>query len=178
MPHVPTAPAGVRFWARLDSFHCECPACGQVLIARRESRRQIPKIKRRSIQYDPIASRLTCPACRRVFGVGLLLWPLRAGGRSSMHKIPADHKPTRRQLRQLAQYSYGIWTTEIKRQGEALNLAIDAECTCPELDGGWRESCPVHGWARWEEEQRQIPDPPPLVLPDDDEPDEPDEPKS
>lgn len=144
MPHAPSAPPGTRFFARVDRFHCECPACGQLIVAHKDKNVQhlTAGRKRRGTMYNPISSTLYCPRCRAAYGVGLLLWPLRRGG--GKRTVPADHQPTRRQLRELSQYSYGIWTTEIKAQGDELNIAIDQECSCPVL--GWRESCPVHGW--------------------------------
>lgn len=156
MPHVPTAPPGTRFFARVDRFHCECPSCGALIIAHKDGtigREHSALKRRRATQYNPITSQLTCPECRRTYGVGLLLWPLQKGIRKT--NLPADHQPTRRQLRQLAQYAYGIWALDVKRQGDSLNLAIDQECTCPQLEGGWRPNCPVHGWAAYEEFIRQ-----------------------
>lgn len=143
MPHVPKSPDGTRFFARVDRFHCECPACGTMIVAHKDGRLGVEHSaykRRRATQYNPIAAQLTCPGCRRVFGVGLILWPLQRGGRRAT--VPADHQPTRRELRALAGQAYGIWATEVKRQGAALNLAIDAECKCP--PGGWRGDCPVH----------------------------------
>lgn len=145
MPHVPSAPPGTRFFGRIDRFHCECPACGQIIVAAKDPGEVGPKLarlRRKQTAYNPITSVLYCPSCRMAFGVGLLLWPLRRG--ASPARIPADHRPTRRQLRELASKSYGIWTEEIKRQGDELNLAIDQECSCPEE--GWHAGCPVHGW--------------------------------
>ena len=147
MPHVPHAPEGTRFFARIDRFHCECPSCGTLIVAHKDPQVAVgsPRLRqRRGTLYNPITSVLYCPGCHRAYGVGLMLWPLRRGGGAK--RIPADHQPTRRQMRALAQYAYGIWATEIRRQGDELNIAIDQECSCPE--GGWRESCPVHGWAQ------------------------------
>jgi len=147
MPHSPTAPAGTRFFARIDKFHCECPACGALIIAHKDGAigMQHSSFKRRrATQYNPMTSVLYCPKCRTAFGIGLLAWPIRSG--SGKHRIPADHQPTRRELRQLAQYAYGIWADEIKKQGDSLNIAIDQECTCPQGEGGWAPACPVHGW--------------------------------
>ena len=158
MPHQPTAPPGSRFFGRIDKFHCECPNCGQLIVAAKDPKLEShsPRLKRRrGTLYNPISSTLYCPGCRMGFGVGLLLWPLGRSGRK--HAIPSDHKPTRRQLRDLAQYSYGIWTAEIKRQGDTLNIAVDQECSCPE--GGWREHCPVHGWAQYLQQHGEGEDP-------------------
>ena len=148
MPHTPTAPSGTRFFGRIDSFHCECPACGQIIVAHKDQRLQTPlllKQRHRQTQYNPLTAVLYCPSCTRAFGVGLLLWPIKRG--DPTRRIPADHRPTRRQMRQLAQYAYGIWVQEPIRQGDDLNIAIDQECICPRKVGGWAPACPVHGWA-------------------------------
>ena len=102
--------------------------------------------RRRATQYNPITSILVCPVCRRSYGVGLVLWSLSRGGTG--REIPADHNPTRRELAQLGLYgAYSLWGREVKRQGDELNLAIDAECSCPRRRRGWDEHCPIHGWA-------------------------------
>lgn len=157
MPHVPEAPAGSRFFARIDRFHCECPACGALIVAHKDPsvRTSSPAMtKRRRTLYNPIMSIVTCPSCRRAFGVGLMLWSLGRGGPG--RRVPADHQPTRRQLRELASYSYGVWAAEIKRQGDELNIAIDQECCCPRSEGGWAPRCPVHGWEQVKRQQAEI----------------------
>lgn len=157
MPHESTAPAGTRFFARLDRFHCECPSCACLIVAAKDPNQTPARLRRmgaRLTTYNPLTSTLYCPRCRRSFGVGLLLWPIQRGGRK--HQIPADHQPTRRQLRDLAQYAYGIWADEVKKQGDALNVAVDQACTCPQEEGGWAPRCPVHGWERHLERQRAL----------------------
>jgi hypothetical protein len=146
MPHTPTAPPGTRFFGRIDRFHCECPSCGTIIVAHKDttiSSQHRAFKQRRATQYNPITSVVYCPGCRRSFGVGLVLWPYRRGPHQA---IPADHQPTRREMRQLAQYSYGLWGLEIKKQGDELNIAIDEECCCPRTEGGYAMACPVHGW--------------------------------
>ena len=156
MPHQPSPPPGTRFFARLDQFHCECPACGAMILARKDGRiaqSHSAFKRRRGTLYNPITSVVYCPGCRRAFGCGLILWPLNA--HSGARKIPADHKPTRRQLSNLQQSAYGIWGLEIKKSGAELNIAVDQECTCPEPDG-WDPICPVHSWARAKAEQEAL----------------------
>lgn len=145
MPHVPKMPPGTRFFARIDRFHCECPSCGSLIVAAKdpgEKGRNLARLRRKLTTYNPITAVLYCPHCRKSYGVGLVLWPMHRG--SSPTRIPTDHQPTRRQMRELATKSYGIWTEEIKRQGDELNLAIDEPCSCPAE--GWHAGCPVHGW--------------------------------
>jgi len=145
MAHIPIAPPGIRFFGRVDRFHCECPACGHLIMADKEgTHTHIAPRRRQRTQYNPITARVSCPSCRRTFGVGLLLWSLKGG---SKHAIPADQIPTTEQARQMAQYgAVARWPAEVRRQGEALNRVIDSGCTCPQLEGGWRPTCPVHGW--------------------------------
>jgi hypothetical protein len=155
VPHQPTAPPGKRFFARIDRFHCECPACGHLLIARSDSARAFKdRLYRSATLYNPVLSRVRCPGCHTVYGVGLLLWPSPAG-RPKLGEIPLDHRPTRRQLATLRQYAYGIWAREPKRQGDELNVALDQECTCPQVEGGWAPGCPVHGWEQVEAFNRE-----------------------
>jgi hypothetical protein len=169
MPHVPHLPPSTRFFGRIDRFHCECPSCGQLIVAHKDPRilgALPPGISRRRTTYNPISSVLYCPGCGMAFGVGLLLWPLRRGG--GKHTVPADQQPTRRQQRELSQYMYGVWMAEARRQGSALNLAIDEDCTCPREEGGWRPGCPVHGWEAFMRRQATLDDPgPPPVPPED-----------
>jgi hypothetical protein len=162
MPHQPTAPPGIPFFARIDRFHCECPNCTTMIVAHKDptlSGAILERLKHGRTLYNPISSVLCCPKCRRTFGVGLLLWSIAPGGQRGF--APADHQPTRRQLAALAKYSYGIWVAEPKRQGEPFNVAVDGECTCPREAGGWRPSCPVHGWEAFEAGQAALDQEPP-----------------
>lgn len=164
MPHQPTSPPGPRFFGRVYAFDCECPRCGQLIIARDQSRsearlrKQMYKKLKGHTSYNPVLSRVRCGGCGRIFGVGLLFWPVkRPGGRARKPALlPEDHKPNRRQLAMLRQYSHGIWAEAITRQGDSLNVAVDLECSCPEEEGGWAPACPVHGWAQVEKEQARI----------------------
>lgn len=146
MPHQPDPPPGPRVFGRIDRFHCECPHCGTLLYAGKD-----PAVHRRHSTpppYNPLTSRLTCSGCQRVYGVGLLLWPMKPA-RSTGDPIPKDHQPTRRQMAQLRQYATAIWAEQQKRQGEALNVAVDQACGClPIALGGRDPFCPIHGWAK------------------------------
>jgi hypothetical protein len=160
MPHQPTSPPGTPFFGRIDKFHCECPNCATLIVAHKDPSLKtatLTRLKHGRTLYNPISSTLTCPQCRKTFGVGLLLWPIAPGGQRG--PIPSDHQPTRRQLVELAKYSYGIWAAEPRRQGEPFNVAVDGECTCPPR--GWRPSCPVHGWDAFEAGQKALDKEPP-----------------
>lgn len=165
MPQQPTAPLGIRFFARLDRFHCECPSCTALIVAdldpRRSRQRDIlaQRATRRRHKpgetsrqrvtadsahpYNPFTAVLTCPSCGRVWQAGLLLWSLPSGTRTPW-QAPPDTKPTRRQLAQLRAYAGGRWPWQAKRSGEEINVAVVAECLCPPPDG-WAPHCPVHG---------------------------------
>lgn len=146
MPHEPTAPEGIRFFGRIDKFHCECPCCGCIIVARGDMKlrdQRAAAMHRREFTYNPITSLLYCPRCRRGFGVGLLLWSMSPGG---VKKVPADQQPTLEQLYALRQYNVAIWGRRIRRSGDELNVVVDGECICPRAKGGFSQRCPVHGW--------------------------------
>jgi hypothetical protein len=150
-PRVPRVPPDtLRFFARIDRFTCECPRCGQIIQAHFD--RAIGQIRREQAEnkrparglrmtYNPLSSRLTCPQCRRTFGVGLLLYPVhpRATGRQ-----PVDTRPTYQQLMDIRQQAGGFFVHQPKRGADPVNLAVEAECSCPPR--GRRSDCPIHGW--------------------------------
>jgi hypothetical protein len=149
MPVSSRAPDGRKFFARIDAFHCECPHCGTLIVAMKQHAmkpQQLKVSRHRQTQFNPIRSVLYCPNqdCKRAFGVGLLLWTLGRGKPKAT--IPADHHPTRQQMAELASYNVGIWATEKKWQGDALNCAVLEECTCPVEEQGFAQDCPTHGW--------------------------------
>ena len=161
MPHEPTAPAGVRFFARIDRFHCECPSCGALVVgdldprrshqrdllaarANKTRRTQTTREKARhnpDHPYNPFTQVLTCPLCGKSYGVGLLLWSFtKAPG----HHPPSDTQPSRRELAQLRQYAESRWPWQAKRSGEEVNVYVEPECPCVALDRR-DPACPIHG---------------------------------
>lgn len=148
MPFQPLAPRGPRCFARIDRFHCECPNCGQLIVAAMDAETlgRVPQAlrrrKRRTTLYNPITGKLTCHACRMVFGVGLLLWPMAPGG-GNPYTLPEDWEPKRRHLTALRAYLEGVWPEEAKRPGEARNVVVTQPCPC--TGGVVVPSCPVHG---------------------------------
>jgi hypothetical protein len=156
MPQQLEAPPGVRFFARIDRFHCECPSCAGMIVAdldpRRSRERDILAKRATSREraradsthpYNPFSCVLRCPWCRRTFMVGLLLWSVAEGAHVDRRQ-PPDTKPTRRQLAQLRAYADGRWPVATRRAGDAVNIAVVVECTCPPPDG-WAPACPIHG---------------------------------
>ena len=167
MPRQPALPPGVPFFARIDNFHCECPACGDLLYGEKDPRSQYRarQAHRRASAYNPLTAQLRCPSCGHIYGVGLVLWSLDPGPKSTptVDRIPADQQPTARQRAQLRAYTVGIWADERKVQGDPVNILVEQPCTClpgdeirPERGGGQRGRdrferdpfCPVHGWAK------------------------------
>lgn len=174
MPRSSHAPSHTRIFGRLDKFDIECPACGEILRAgltpRSQLRRQRHQTEREALAalqkqgsrgsgvrsdldkvFQPLTSTLRCVYCRAVYQVGIILWPSRVG--RQVYQIPEDQKPTRRQLAQLRRYAGGFAADKVKARGEALNVFVTAECTCPVTEGGWTPSCPIHGMTAEETEE-------------------------
>jgi len=168
MADAPAIPPGTpRVFGRIDRFTCECPRCGQLIQAQFD--RPAGKIRRQQIQtkvfhkyakrvpkphatltYNPLTSRLTCPQCSRVFGVGLLLYPVHPRSAPSQ---PLDQRPTFQQLLAMRQLAGGFFMDKHRpiRGSDSLNIVSDEDCAC------WLENstpprmhyvarCPIHGW--------------------------------
>lgn len=85
----------VRFFARLAVFTVECPFCGRLLF--------IGRGERDMAAYDPMTSRVCCPAdqpdhagrrgCGRRFLVGIVAWPIKPRDRAKPQP-PPDQIPT------------------------------------------------------------------------------------
>lgn len=152
MPHVSTPPPGDRFFAQVDRFTCECPSCGRLIHAQldyrrggrgKEARRRRPR-RAEERTYNPYTQRLACPGCHKTYQVGLLLYPVVE--RSWRALAPSDTVPTPRQQLAIRRHALGgLWTEEPKRSGEAVNLVVEAKCSCPQ-PYGWAAACPLHGW--------------------------------
>lgn len=158
MPRPLTVPA-TRFFARVDRFTCECPACGFVIavglqeapgLARRAQTRRLtgrkgvrvtPKKARQQV-WNPLTSRVSCSKCGRTWAVGLVLYPV---AERVISRQPLDTKPTWRQLLDIRQRAQGFLAEEAIRGNQEVNLAAVLECVCPEGLGGWAPACPVHG---------------------------------
>jgi hypothetical protein len=158
MPRVARMPPATRFFARLDRFECECPNCGLIISPlsnkhREPQRLATPSNKRvaardrpgrsiRDLVWNPYSHRLRCPHCRHVYLAGLVLWPVLP--RHPYQEAPEDTVPDPRQQLELRGEARGWWANQVKRETEAVNLAIEHPCTCPER--GTSRTCEIHGW--------------------------------
>ena len=152
MPRLSRLLHSGRFFARLDRFVCECPRCTTLIHAhfdlpvgniRSKQRARRRPSRAKTMTYNPFSSRLTCPMCRKTWGVGLLLYPVH---RRSPSAQPADQKPTYHQLLQLRQYAGGFLAERVLKGADEVNVAMTADCTCPQEAGGIDMGCPIHGW--------------------------------
>jgi hypothetical protein len=163
MPRLPHLPDGaLRIFGRVDRFHCECPRCGELLRAyfgmtpvgqvRRAEAKSVKAHPRRSgrqpanrktavAMYNPLTQRLTCPRCKRRWGVGLLLYPV---GERTQARQPYDTQPTWPQLLALRQTSTIAYMVDKPLSGsDSVNILVEGECTCE--GGRINARCPVHG---------------------------------
>lgn len=109
MREVPGRPLPRRTFARVVGFDVACPNCGTVDCVRSASGLPWWKGTR---QFDTWRSRWRCRSCRRVFAVGLAIWPVRrAGNRPRGGGRPVDTVPGRTHLLQL-QEAYGLVRTQ------------------------------------------------------------------
>lgn len=173
MPRPPRLPLDtLRLFARIDRFTCECPRCGQIIQAHFD--RPISQVRRKLAQrvrekrnhggqrltYNPLTSRLTCPSCRRIFGVGLLLYPV---GERAQSRQPYDTQPTYRQLAALRQLGGGFLLSRPLKGRDSVNIVTRGVCRC--RFGRPDSMCPVHGW-----EEQLGPDPGEGAIDDGEEP--------
>lgn len=168
MPHVPSMPPAVRFFARLERFECECPSCGQLIFSRFDDRRapkRLHKISQRrseakrdphsraveDLVWNPHSHRLACPKCHKAFIVGLVAYSTRHG-MWRLRTAPPDTVPTAKQYQEIRQryaaarlLAGGYWMRRPQlTRAESVNLAIDQPCICPP-EGVPLSSCPIHG---------------------------------
>lgn len=99
-----------RFFARLESFSLECPACGDVYVIRQGATR---KKGAKSDAWDSITGRFTCTnkECGRHYVLGILAWPIIAAPRVAT-ATPEDQVPGPRQLTQLRKEGGGWWLSD------------------------------------------------------------------
>lgn len=149
-PHTLPGDPRQRFFARIDRFVCECPKCGELILAYFDSSPRARRFRKqkdredgrtRASVYNPLTATVCCPGCRKAFGVGLLLWPLQE---RKQRKTPPDIKPTWKQLLELRRSGGGFMGDHPIDGAEEVNAAIVADCLCQ--DGGLHMGCPIHGW--------------------------------
>jgi hypothetical protein len=103
------APAPRRTFARVVGFDLACPNCGAVDAVRPSS--GLPWWKGTKC-FDSWRSRWRCRSCRRVFAVGLVLWPTRrAGNRPRGGGQPVDTVPSTAEAGSL-RLVYGLVRTQ------------------------------------------------------------------
>ncbi len=155
MPRVPKLPAGsLRLFGRVDRFTVECPRCAQLISAHFDRRMPIGHVRRaeatkarpstrrnsKDLVYNPLTSRLCCPRCRRIWAVGLLLYPVHE---RSQGQQPDDTRPSWQQLLELRQLGGAFLANKPIRGRDSVNLYVEAPCTCER--GRIAPDCPVHG---------------------------------
>jgi len=114
-----------RFFARLTSFDLQCPECGEVDVVR-----HTPPWWRRKKTFDGWRHRWRCRACRRVFAVGLAIWPVSRAPSPRGHR-PFDTIPTRSEL-------HGLRLAYNRGPDDPTNIA----CDCFGTD---TSECALHG---------------------------------
>lgn len=123
----PATPSSTRrTFARLTAFELSCPDCGAVDVVSF----QRPWWKRKT-NFDPWRSRWRCRSCRRVFAVGLAIWPVRKAGNRPRESRPVDTIPTKQEL-------IGLRLAHDRGWAEPVNV----QCECLPGDSG---NCPLHG---------------------------------
>lgn len=115
-----------RTFARLTAFDLACPRCGTV-----DSVSCLRPWWKKKTNFDPWRSRWRCRVCRRVFAVGLALWPVSRAGNRPREARPADTIPTMQQLLGLKLLAERGWH-------DPVNLI----CEC--LDEKRSITCPLH----------------------------------
>ena len=123
-----SSPLGVvrRTFARLTAFDLACPNCGTV-----DCVSAVRPWWRRKTNFDPWRSRWRCRSCRRVFAVGIALWPVSTAGNRPREGRPVDTIPTKHELLGLQQTAQRGWC-------DPVNLTRD--CVGTDSSG-----CPLHG---------------------------------
>jgi hypothetical protein len=135
---VPGRTAPRRTFARVTGFDLACPNCGTVDCVRSPSGQPWWKGTR---HFDGWRSRWRCRACRRVYAVGLALWPTRrAGNRPRAGGRPCDTIPSVAQAGQLG---------FVQTKSRGWHEEVDLICTCDSGDDDHAPFCPL-----WEDEPK------------------------
>jgi hypothetical protein len=116
-----------RTFARLSAFDVACPNCGTV-----DCVQQGRLWWKRKTNFDPWRSRWRCGVCRRVFAVGVVLWPVSRAGNRPREGRPADTIPSPQELLGLLQVTERGW-----------NDPVNLTCTCGRRGDGHAPQCPL-----------------------------------
>ena len=122
-----------RTFARLSAFDVACPQCGTV-----DSVSCLRPWWKRKTNFDPHRSRWRCRTCRRVFAVGLALWPVSRAGNRPREARPTDTIPTKQEL-------LGLQLVAERGWGDPINLV----CQCV---GSNSSACVLHHPVTFESE--------------------------
>lgn len=143
---------GDHFFARIRTMDLECPKCGVVFCC---TGKRGP--------YSARTARFSCPNCRKIYAVGILLFDVKPDHRRDI--TPPDWVPTAQQAHQLrgeyqsiARYdelrqrslATGVAVGEKKGWGDPRNVILPNACECEIVGRGiiTHPNCPVHGAAR------------------------------
>jgi hypothetical protein len=124
-------------FARPIAFDLACPNCGTV-----DSVGHGRPWWKRPDNFDRFMSRWECRSCRRVFAIGLAIWPVRrAGNRPHFsNRRPVDTIPNRERLEALrALRGLSMWDTRGWRD------PVNVVCSCEDPEQNPLSDCSVHG---------------------------------
>jgi hypothetical protein len=126
LPESSRSQPGHRFFARLRSFDLSCPRCNTV-----DSVSALRPWWKRKANFNPWRSRWECRSCRKVFAVGVVLWPVSRAGNRPREDRPIDTIPTKQELLGLQLAVERGWT-------DAVNVVA---CECIGTDS---TACALH----------------------------------
>ena len=143
MPEAAARSLRRRVFARVLSFDLECPHCGTIDCVRATSR--LPWLNA-SPRFHIVRSRWRCRACRRVYAVGLALWPVRrAGNRPRGDRRPLDTRPSLTQIMQMRQV-LGL----VRGQSRGWHDEVNLICICgADEDSEHTPDCPLADANMW-----------------------------
>lgn len=126
-----------RLFARIRAFDVECPNCADVFVIDKGTPATV---------FTRRHGRFTCPRCRMVYAVGVILYPVtRAAG---PQQPPPDWTPTPRQALALRQGITGHLAAPTTRLGwkDPHNVVLAEKCTCLLVGRALvtHPTCPVH----------------------------------
>jgi hypothetical protein len=116
-----------RVFSRLTAFDVACPNCATV-----DSVSCSRPWWKRKVNFDPWRSRWRCRVCRRVFAVGVVLWPVTRAGNRPREGRPADTIPSKQELLGLLQVAARGW-----------NDPVNLTCTCGRHGADHTPQCPL-----------------------------------
>lgn len=122
---MPRTLDGSRLFARIHALDFECPKCGDIV--------SIPNSRAKVPGWNSRAGLYRCPRCHLAMQLGVLIYPVSAGGMIPHNPIPQDWTPTPRQGTALRQLQTAIHLSEANRQSRRPDTPRNlrgAACTC------------------------------------------------